>query len=196
MFLMEVIMKMMTMMTMTMMMTSTRMKMGGLEGTNRLGGRAEQPISPLHTSNPKPTLHSRCNQCNFTFLGGQYESSRHMRSYRGYQPLWRSEENQQSEEVVPGILCTEQCREEWGKILGSPTHSSSNLEPGNPSHLLSLNLRHRRITMMMTMTMTMTMAIAMAMAMAMTMVFAYQGLLPPWAVPSALSMGKPKDWVG
>ena len=39
-----------------MMMMWLRMKMGGLEGTNRLGGRAEQPITPLHTSNPKPTV--------------------------------------------------------------------------------------------------------------------------------------------
>ena len=48
--------ELMMVMTMTMMMTSSRTKMGGLEGTNRLGGRVEQPITPLHTSNPKPTV--------------------------------------------------------------------------------------------------------------------------------------------
>ena len=75
----------MAMMTMTMMTTSTRTKMGGLEGTNRLGGRAEQPITPLHTSNPKPTLHSRCPHATSVTLhfSVQSESSRHMRSYRG-----------------------------------------------------------------------------------------------------------------
>ena len=38
-------------------------KMGGLEGTNRLRGRVERPITPLHTSNPKPTLWSNLDGC-------------------------------------------------------------------------------------------------------------------------------------
>ena len=44
---------MITLMAMMMMV-----KMGGLEGTNRLRGRVGRPITPLHTSNPKPTLWS------------------------------------------------------------------------------------------------------------------------------------------
>ena len=38
-------------------------KMGGLEGTNRLRGRVGRPITPLHTSNPKPTLWSNLDGC-------------------------------------------------------------------------------------------------------------------------------------
>ena len=49
---------MITLMAMMMMV-----KMGGLEGTNRLRGRVGRPITPLHTSNPKPTLWSNLDGC-------------------------------------------------------------------------------------------------------------------------------------
>ena len=49
---------MITLMAMMMMV-----KMGGLEGTNRLRGRVERPITPLHTSNPKPTLWANLDGC-------------------------------------------------------------------------------------------------------------------------------------
>ena len=63
--------------------------MGGLEGTNRLGGRVEQPITPLHTSNPKPTMQFRREHVTSVTLHLKFktESSRYMRSYRGSQPL-------------------------------------------------------------------------------------------------------------
>ena len=81
--------ELMMVMTMTMMMTSSRTKMGGLEGTNRLGGRVEQPITPLHTSNPKPTMQFRRAHVTSVTLHLKFktESSRYMRSYRGSQPL-------------------------------------------------------------------------------------------------------------
>ena len=52
------LMVMVTLMAMMMMV-----KMGGLEGTNRLRGRVGRPITPLHTSNPKPTLWSNLDGC-------------------------------------------------------------------------------------------------------------------------------------
>ena len=56
--------------------------MGGLEGTNRLGGRVEQPITPLHTSNPKPTMQFRRAHVTSVTLHLKFktESSRYMRS--------------------------------------------------------------------------------------------------------------------
>merc|ERR1719237_859889 len=88
----------MAVMTMTMMMTSTRTKMGGLEGTNRLGGRVEQPITPLHTSNPKPTLHSRCPHATSVTLhfSVQSESSHEVIQRTLYKCTWRCQKNQQS----------------------------------------------------------------------------------------------------
>ena len=88
----------MAVMTMTMMTTSTRTKMGGLEGTNRLGGRAEQPITPLHTSNPKPTLHSRCPHATSVTLhfSVQSESSHEVIQRTLYKCTWRCQKNQQS----------------------------------------------------------------------------------------------------
>ena len=58
--------------------------MGGLEGTNRLGGRVEQPITPLHTSNPKPTMQFRRAHVTSVTLHLKFktERSRYMRSYK------------------------------------------------------------------------------------------------------------------
>ena len=47
----------------TLMAMMMMVKMGGLEGTNRLRGRVGRPITPLHTSNPKPTLWSNLDGC-------------------------------------------------------------------------------------------------------------------------------------